>query len=526
MVSSKISTWIRFRPAVLGIALLLVVTFLGLGNASAATTHYISKSLGSDSNNGTSKSTPWAHVPGMIGCSSGAACTYTPQPGDNFILYGGDTWVAADLGINTCPSGCWNGTSGSPISITVDKTWYTGGSWTRPIFNLQNSTGTLTGGAVIWLYSDYWVFDNIEITGYQQTSGGATIIVTLGAGNQVQNNYIHGWSRTAGSSANNSYAISTNVSSGSGGAGSAIHDNVIDGSDSPNLDFMGGILHGVSVYNNVIRYVYNGFNGVVNDFHGNLVEYNYIATSGDHCNMVFPQNVYSGTTLWLYNNVVRDKQCGTTVFTLANANNTNLVAYQYNNVLYDNQAAGGNDGLGSGGHDPTGIYYDYNNTVVSTTNCFGNGEAPATKSTTNFENNHCVAPTVCVSTGTTCKNLGGNLQQAIGTTCGQSPTQTDANCSANFDQYTASATYAYSPVASTNTTVGAGNNLTSLCSGNLAALCNDTTYATYDSVNHVVVMRATVGRPGGSAAWNIGAYQYAQQGPPPNPPTALTAVVH
>jgi hypothetical protein len=71
--------------------------------AFAQHTYYISKSLGSDSASTTaaqSKSTPWAHFPCMHGATSVAAgyCA-SIVAGDHFIHYGGDTWVAADLGI-------------------------------------------------------------------------------------------------------------------------------------------------------------------------------------------------------------------------------------------------------------------------------------------------------------------------------------------------------------------------------------------------------------------------------------------
>jgi hypothetical protein len=502
----------RLGLAVPSIALLLLLTFAGVGNASAATTHYISKSTGSDSNNGTAKTSPWAHLPGMPSCSANCA-SYTPGAGDQFILMGGDTWVASDLGINTCPGNpCWNGTSGSPISVTVDKTWFAGASWTRPIFNCQNTSCTLTGGAIMWMYSDNWILDNIEFTGYQQ-NGTGTIITIVGAGVEVKNNYIHNFSRTAGSSGSNSFCFSTNFAAGGNGINSSIHDNICDGGDSPNKDFMGGILHGYRVYNNVIRYVYNGMNGVFVDIHGNLVENNYISTSGDHCNMIFPQDTYpgGGNQVFIYNNIVRNKTCGTTIFTLANSSNTSAVAYQYNNVLYNN--ASGNDGIGSGGHTATGSYFNYNNTVVSNDNCFGNGEAPASKSTTHYGNNHCIAPILCVGTGTTCVNDGGNLQETL--------------AQANAIGYNSTQTYAYAPTAGNSPTVGTGINRTSMCSGNLAAMCSDTSYPTYDTVKHVVVMRTVVPRPA-SAAWNVGAFQYAQQtqqGTPPSPPTNLTGVI-
>jgi len=501
---------------------IIIGFILSTSSAFAQHTYYISKSLGSDSHTSTqaqSKSTPWAHVPVMLGATSQAAA-HTPVPGDRFILYGGDTWVAADLGINTClGSPCSNGTSGSPIYIGVDQTWFSGASWTRPVFNCQNTTCTTTGGALIWLYSDYWIFDNIEFTNYKD-GGGSNVIEIVGAGVQVENCYIHAFSRGSGTA--NSYGISTNFSSGSGGVNSQIGPgNVIDGSDSPNQDFMGGILHGQTVFNNVIRYVYNGMNGIFSDIHGNLVEYNYVAASGDHCNMIFPQDTFSGNVIVIYNNVIRHAGCsgGTSLFTLANSSNTSSVAYQYNNVLYD-MGVNSSDGIGSGGHTATGVYYDYNNTVVTTASyCFGNGEAPATKSTTYYENNHCVTtiPPACIGTGTTCVDNGGNLLQT--------PAQADANTSPQFDQVTASEVYAYSPAASTNSTVGHGNNLASMCSGSLAALCNDTTYPEYNTANHTVVMRSVNARPA-SGAWDIGAYEFTNlQSQSPQPPTGVQASV-
>jgi hypothetical protein len=57
--------------------------------------------------------------------------------------------------------------------------------------------------------------------------------------------------------------------------------------------------------------------------------------------------------------------------------------------------------------------------------------------------------------------------------------------------------------------IGAGANLTNMCTGNLAPLCTD---------------KAGVARPA-SGAWDDGAYQ-ASNSSPPQPPTGLTATVH
>jgi hypothetical protein len=509
-----------------------------LSSLGIKTCYYASKSTGSDTlYDGTQETIsgshgPWAHIPGMIGCTGNCAAL-TPSPGTGFILLGGDSWVASDLGINTCPgSPCWNGTSSNPFYIGVDETWYNSSacsSWCRPIFNLQNSTGTLTGNAVVWLYSDYWIFDDIEITGYQQTTGGGDVIATVGNSNQVERNYVHGWSRTSGSSAYNSYCFTTNTGSGSGGVNSAIHDNVCDGSDAANLDFMGGVLHSPSLYNNVIRYVYNGTNGNFNTIHDNLIEYNYTATSGDHCNMMNDQGPYSGTIAYAYNNVIRNAGCpgGVVMFIISNAT-CSCTTYEFNNVLYNNDTSSGG-GPGNGTHTPTGTYYDFNNTAVTNaTNCAGNGDPSDNPglATSDYGNFHCISTIspLCLTTSAVCNSEGGPLLQLPGTSAGES----DCNCSPQYDQYTSSETYAYSPVASTNSTVGAGTNNMLLCttiaSSNAAAgtACqSDTTYPEYNTTIHAVTFRTPNARPL-IGAWDIGAYQYVSG---PSAPTGLTASV-
>src|SRR6185437_5296880 len=135
--------------------------------AQAATRTFYIAANGSDSNNGTSKTTPWLHAPGMPNCTATCA-TITPQAGDNFIFRGGDTWhfgnssavpytgvmasgngSGCDAG-NSCgwsiggPSNPWSGTPTSPIYFGVDQTWFNaatcGAGWCRPIMNGDNPT--------------------------------------------------------------------------------------------------------------------------------------------------------------------------------------------------------------------------------------------------------------------------------------------------------------------------------------------------------------------------------------------------
>jgi hypothetical protein len=503
----------------------IVIGFiLSSSSAFAQHTYYISKSVGSDSNTSTqaqSKSAPWAHIPGQAGCASQCAA-YTPVAGDRFIFKGGDTWVASDLGITWL----WSGTSGSKIYIGVDQSWFTGASWTRPKFDCQNTQCSQHNfGGLVWIQGQWVIFDNIEFTGFSQTGSGYHMVEVYASNTEVENCYFHGWTRPAGSISQNSFAYSDNFGEPGGGINNKFHDNVIDGADATNNDFFGGIYHGYEVYNNVIRYIYNGLNGSFKHVHGNLIENNVDAQtgSGDHCNMVRIGGITGGepSTLWVYNNIVRNAGCmgGSNLYAIADDTCTSCVTYVYNNILYNNPLSF-DPAVTIGGHQNSGTYWYWNNTIQSTGPCFTNGDTNAQGEIAHYQNNHCIQPSgsvICSIAVGSCINDGGNLTQTAA--------QADANNSPHFDQYTASETYAYSPVASTNSTVGAGNNLTSSCIGNLAALCSDMAYASYDTVNHKVVIRTVNARPT-SGAWDLGMYQYSNLvSQAPQSPTNLQIVV-
>jgi hypothetical protein len=473
-------------------------------------TYYISKSAGSDSNTATqaqSKSTPWAHLPGMRSCISNCG-SYNPVAGDHFVLRGGDHWVASDLPVTFTS----NGTSGSPIYIGVDQTWFTGASWTRPIFDCQ-STNCNPYNGMIEIGGSYVTVDNIEITGIRFTVAGGTMkgVQTTADHTIVENCYFHGWSHDASFSNSNDdgrgFAMAANTSGGgNAGVGVVFHDNVVDGQDT-SRDMMGGADDSETVYNNIFRYVYNCVRGIHTYVYSNLCEYIVIEgwPNADHANGISIFSQFAGTSMWVYNNVVRHTTASAvgseTMWLHSLGDATGNTTYVYNNILYDNGR-----GIDIGDHPPasSGTSYFYNNTVEGGGNhCFGNGES-SPRGTLNYENDHCINVGVtCDSTGVTCSNLGGTLTQTTA--------QADANTSPHFDQYTASETDAYSPVASTTSTVGAGINLTSSCAGSLAALCSSTTYPEYDAVNHKVVFTSATSRPA-SGAWDSGAYEYAPGG--------------
>jgi hypothetical protein len=538
MVSSKARTRIGFRSGIPGIALLIVTLGMLLSAAPAAfaaggtcpagadymnsagslvtlaslgitNCYYFSKSTGSDSNSGTSESSPQAHLPGMPSYTG----SITPAAGQGFILKGGDTWVASDMPLHFAGSG----NSSNPVYVGVDLGWFSGASWSHPKFDCQatqcghSAQVQISGG-------NYVILDNIEGTGVKSDTSEQKYVENLsGDHNIIERWYCHGWSHGTGSftDTGNDSCYSDNASTNS-----TWLFNICDGSDTSkdmkNCMRVGGLM---AAYN-YSQFTYEGLHGHVNDVHGNNFG-NFILDShsggGDHANGIV-NNLRSGTVGLIYNNVVHDDRlaagmediwvCGA-----GTGDCTGDTIWVFGNVTYNVGR-----GIDVGDHPPSsaGTVNAYNNTIGNlSSTCIENGESPA-RTTVNFANNHCIIPSgsVCGGAGVTCNNLGNNLQQTSA--------QANANTAPKYDQYTMSERYVWSPAASTNSTVGVGQNLTSSCSGSVAALCNDTTYATENTSNHTVVLRTTNARGG---TWDIGAFEYGTQGPPPNPPTGLAAIV-
>ena len=92
--------------------------------------YFIDYASGSDSNSGTSESSPWQHMPTCNNATTTAAA-HTPGAGEGWILKGGVT-VDYHCWPMIIP---WGGTSGRSDYIGYDPGWYTGGSWARPIIS-------------------------------------------------------------------------------------------------------------------------------------------------------------------------------------------------------------------------------------------------------------------------------------------------------------------------------------------------------------------------------------------------------
>ncbi|MGA2697641.1 MAG: hypothetical protein ABSE92_16380, partial [Terriglobales bacterium] len=135
--------------------------------STAAGTYYIAAN-GSDTNNGTSKTSPWLHAPGMPKCT-GTCAGHTPVAGDQYIFRGGDTWhfgnSAASPYVGGSWSWKWSGSSSNPIYIGVDETWYGGNAWARPLMSGDNPLSTSFVSSCAYDQSSF-IFFNLTSLSY------------------------------------------------------------------------------------------------------------------------------------------------------------------------------------------------------------------------------------------------------------------------------------------------------------------------------------------------------------------------
>jgi hypothetical protein len=548
-----------------------------MSRTASATTYYIAAN-GSDSNSGISKTSPWLHAPGMPSCTATCA-SKNPQPGDQFIFRGGDTWHFGSG--NPLIGGAWNwkwsGSNGSPIYLGVDNSWFSGNSFARPVLNGDNPLWSGSGFSsscahdysnmttMVNLSQSWITFDNFEFTGVCWSSGsisGNGMIYQEGGESTndiISNFYCHGWSMTKGAS-DQFYCISTI------GGGALVDNNqyvsdVFDGSDSPHFppgdttdcQWTGnntvGCASGQAIYgrandvhDSIFRYMSNFMvTNTTNTMHDNLFEYLYFSYSNNaqHPNVLNNLGGQTGTNLYFYNNVVRHTFVTEDFFLAARTN-----IYIFNNVFYDNMNS--QFGVMPGGciylndspsaTPPVSVYF-YNNTMGDSSCAIttGNANAPllAFNGSLNFENNHFIGfATQSLSSGT-CNSVsscpwinGGGTITAVRDN-GSEVFQTTSAASAQG--YTAANSYA--PTASNNATVGAGTNVSSLCPTFSAdsALCSGTSDAASEQSNNggeiaaypaiPIVARAT------SGAWDAGAYQFSAGAQGPAPPTGLSLVI-
>jgi hypothetical protein len=518
--------------ALLASLLALLVHFFPAKSASA-TTYYVAAN-GSDSNNGTSKTTPWLHAPGMRGCSGICAST-SPSAGDSIILRGGDTWSSSSFPWTWK----WSGSSGNAIQVGgLDQTWFTGGSWTRPILSgggtFPNS-GSTQSFFLALSRASYVTVSSMEFTGYFIGSNATAWTGYLDRGASgtniaIHDNYFHGWTHAAGISEGGPGGNVTAILCHTGGTDgtTSIYRNVIDGGDTHRDDFTAIYAAGGcgDVYQNYIAWIPDAVNEafivsfhenvMANDgglcypgcnSHNNVMEENSGPKSGDSFfynnyflnpastdsagGIVLQLAPHSGQTSWFFNNVI-----------------TNGPLYEANELICA-------DALGAGG----GTCTIFNNTMEAGADASPPGGKPirggsfngsTSPAAINLYNNHTISSSSPMYTTSNCTS-GCQVTQS------PNPNLIQSKGTANAKGYRLTQTFSFSPTSAKSVTVGAGVNETSLCmtisglNAAAGAACqSDTTYGVvYDTTNHAVtgLARTPVVRPT-TGPWDVGAYEW------------------
>jgi len=557
-------------------ALIVLTMFLGLagrahaqgscptaanmdGGLYAAPTHcyYIDFANGSDSNSGTTESSPWKHAPGMQGCA-GTCAGVTAAAGDGFIFKGGDTWDytiwpwAVNGSGSASGADSYGGCTGSGcIYFGVDKSWYSGSQWARPVFSggdwSNPGTNTTcfyqaTPGDNTFVVLDHdrnIIVDDFEFTGMcsqdGNPNGSKAAYIECGNGSgggnfTIENSYFHraAWPLSAAPTYGDYWTAGWF-------ANCSAHwtYNVVDGSDAgPTATYTTGhyptdpVWTGEGIYSGIIYLDHSVFYHLsdATDIVPSTVADNYFFQSANKSaeSNSGATNVHehiqndgvcpAGSTLYHYNNVVDTIAWGMGYGPQATGSTNPCTYYVFNNV-YTNPYSDGNTGLRVFNFPLVSTFYVFNNTME----CGEDGSQPGYSGPPDYlcdpwggggtyflYNSHFITAASPVQCGT-----AGNCA-AFTTTAGASsnvsfstipgnPTDiiTQSQSVANTQGYSYQQTYQFSPVSTctstTCATVSSGANEMLLCNQmldmNAQAACKQgTTYGVfYDQVNHTAV---------------------------------------
>jgi hypothetical protein len=331
---------------------------MALALNAGATSYYIDYGAGADGNAGTLAAAPWKRHPYMKGFTG----AYSHHAGDRFIFKGGVTW----------PNACFSmaigsgGSSAAPDYYGVDRAWYAGTNWTRPIFNA--AAAAMAGLSYVSISADYVTVDGIEFTGFywdashtswnlSMISPGASLNVT------VLNCYMHNWSHDSyGNGCRDDMSIICGPSSATySGAGNYISNCIVVGPVEAGGygSCRGGIYQWPRAYNCTFSNVVDGClpntaNAEVAGCNiGPILEsFQQPFDNLDHPNGV--EQLGNGT-ISIHHNIIHDT-VAITIF----VGNPGNAAYIYDNLIYNSKPIP----IQADGRSGTGQMYVYNNTIV------------------------------------------------------------------------------------------------------------------------------------------------------------------
>jgi len=555
---------------------------------------YFVSASGSDSAVGNSESTPWLHAPGMPNCASNCLTVQTAglNPGNGVIFRGGDTWHFGNSSATSYTGGTWDvsnwwgtvtscvyeGTQTGCIYYGVDQTWYTGASWTRPIFDGDNPLSTsqvstctyqTAGGENnnLTQIAPNSIFDNFEMRGLCTTwsnpgQGSANAYIAYfgtgigGSGMAIEENlYIHGWTATAPTS----QAISIggtgcNMIGGGYNGLQSIDHLVIDGTDSnPGACTWGIFPSFYHMRDSIVRYTTQGVGQWCHDIHDNIFEHFYNPVIPTHGNILECNDDSSGnapgqpanTPNVFYNNIFRHDDAsfgpaGQVHFWICPEV---VPEYIFNNLFYDIANENYIDIAGPPIYScpNTGGQFMFNNTLVDGTQpCSLPNNTAGGKYLSVFNQHLINTPFDAGTTACTGLNSTTNIAMSDATATAQGYTTGTGGTDGGSNTCANESTTPCAPTAKTNATVSAGSNYQAYCTAlggysseyaigtEAAAACkyNATDGCTYNTSTHTMVCPAqTANSRPPSAAWDAGAYQFFPTPGLIQPPTNLQITV-
>jgi hypothetical protein len=402
---------------------ILIYTFIlfSYGNLFAAT-YYIDYFSGNDNANGISKLTPWKRCPGMLGFNG----SYSHSKGDRFIFKGGVTWPSVALPLKIVYSG---ESDVNPDYYGVDVTWYTGGAWSRPIFDAEysNSLGKDVSTCPINISSQNYInLDNIEVKRLKlQNEYAVALIMMYNAQNIVITKcYVHDWSTGTAKDGNRGgimgassdvYVRYCTVSNTENPTVSTAIARVTEVSNCLIFDVSSSIDQASLVYNNVIHDIYKSFDPAWHEntiwLWGNGRAYNNhiynVHGAGTMMYVVPCWGGASGSSTYVYNNII-DMSMGAGVPAMEvdpSGGSANCASvYFYNNTIITNGVAIRSVARGF----PILNFYAKNNHVITTQSestafCYGTANC-GTATTYSKSNNLLQTPAQASAQGYTSAN--------------------------------------------------------------------------------------------------------------------------
>jgi hypothetical protein len=441
----------------------MAMAIITLSSTVYGATYYVDFSGGADSNNGTSKATPWKHQPYMQGWTG----SYSHSAGDRFIFKGGVTWDKTCLPMDIAVGGG----VGAQDYYGLDKTWYTGGSWTRPIFDAQNTAlGGVNANHMVKIQSGYLTFDNFELTGFYwdvNSGGWVTSLISLWDTHiLIANCLLHNWSHdTLANGADD--ALNVVITYDGYGVGQVVSNCVIVGNGDSGVAVRGSfeLVTGCSISNVPNAILFSGTNVTIS--HNEIGPMMGLSFAAGHPNAI--EQLGNPGLCWIHDNYIHDTHpSDTSIEVIFLGGIGNGIGWVYNNVCWNLGRPPIEVDTRSGNYE----LHAYNNTLVSPSNLAGIVLVPHPPNlcTLYATNNHAINNNAVFSSSDVV-NAGFNLLQG--------PAQAAA------DGFSAASRYA--PTKAKAATVDAGV---------------PTPYPT-DILG--------VSRPQG-AAWDIGAYELQRGG--------------